>query len=60
MSSRPALGSTEPPSEWVPRALSPGVERPGSEADHSPSSAEAKKNVDLNRHSPIHHGIMLN
>jgi hypothetical protein len=38
-SSRPALGLTHPPIEWVPGALSPGRE-----ADHSPpTSAEGKK-----------------
>jgi hypothetical protein len=44
-SSRPALGSTQPPIiEWVPGALSPGVERPGGEAVHSPPArAEVKK-----------------
>jgi hypothetical protein len=42
-SSRPALGSTQPPIQWVPVALSPGVKRPGREADHSPpTSAEVK------------------
>jgi hypothetical protein len=40
-SSRHALGSTEPPIQSVPGALSPGVKRPGREADHSPpASAE--------------------
>jgi hypothetical protein len=43
-SSRPALASTQPPIQWVPRALSPGVKREGREADHSPpTSAEVKK-----------------
>jgi hypothetical protein len=43
-SSRPALGSTELPIQWVPGALSPGVKRQGREADHSPPiSAEVKK-----------------
>jgi hypothetical protein len=43
-SSRPALGPTQPPIQWVPGALSLGVKRPGREADHSPStSAEVKK-----------------
>jgi hypothetical protein len=37
-------GPTQPPIKWVPGALSPGVKRPGREADHSPQvSAEAKK-----------------
>jgi hypothetical protein len=43
-SSRPALGYIQPPIQWTPRAFSPGVKRPGCEADHSPSaSAEVKK-----------------
>jgi hypothetical protein len=43
-SSRPALGSTKSPIQWVPRSLSPGVKRQGREADHSPpASAEVKK-----------------
>jgi hypothetical protein len=41
--SRTALGSNQPPSQWVSGALSLGVKRPGRESDHSPpSSAEAK------------------
>jgi hypothetical protein len=37
-------GSTQPPTQWVPGALSQGVKRLGREADHSPlSSAEVKK-----------------
>jgi hypothetical protein len=31
-----ALGPTQPPIQWVPRALSPGTKRPGREAGHSP------------------------
>jgi hypothetical protein len=45
--SRPALGPTQPPIEWVPGAHSLGVKRPGHEADHSPpSSAEVKERVE--------------
>jgi hypothetical protein len=41
--SRSALGSTQPPIQWVPGTLSPGVKRPGPETDHSrPSSPEVK------------------
>jgi hypothetical protein len=44
MSCKPALGSTQSPTQWVPGALSPGVKRPRREADHSPpASAEVKK-----------------
>jgi hypothetical protein len=44
VSSRPALGSTQPPIQWVPGALSPRVKWPGSEADHSPPTiAEVSK-----------------
>jgi hypothetical protein len=32
--SKPALGSTQPPIQWVPGALSLGVKQPGHEADH--------------------------
>jgi hypothetical protein len=41
--SRPALGSTQLPIQWVSWALSQGIKWPGREADHSsPSSAEVK------------------
>jgi hypothetical protein len=44
MLSKVALGITQPPTQWVPEALSPGVKRPGREADHSPAtSVEVKK-----------------
>jgi hypothetical protein len=36
--SRPALGPTQHPIQWVPGALSLGVRRPRREADHSPPS----------------------
>jgi hypothetical protein len=38
------LGQLKTPIQWVPGALSPGVKRPGHEADHSPPIiAEVKK-----------------
>jgi hypothetical protein len=40
--SRPTLGPTQPPVQWVP-GLSPEVKRPGRGADHPPSySAEVE------------------
>jgi hypothetical protein len=51
--SRPALGPTQPPIQWVKRILSLEVKRTGREADHShPSSAEVKEFVELHFHSP--------
>jgi len=51
--SRPALGPTQPPTQWVPGVLSLRVKRPGCEADHlPPSSAEVKECVELYLHSP--------
>jgi len=39
--SRPALGPTEPPAQWVPGALAPAIEWPEREVDHTlPSSAK--------------------
>jgi hypothetical protein len=41
---RIALGPTQRPIQWVPRAISLEVKRLGREADHSPpSSAEVKE-----------------
>jgi hypothetical protein len=42
--SRPVLGFTRPPIQWVSGALLKGIKRPGRECDHSPpTSAEVKK-----------------
>jgi hypothetical protein len=51
--SRTALGPTRSPIQWVPGALSLGVECSGREADHSPpSSAEVKECAKLYLHFP--------
>jgi hypothetical protein len=50
--SRPALGPTQPPVQWVPD-LSRWLERPGRGADPSPiSSAVGHKKVELYLYSP--------
>jgi hypothetical protein len=44
MSSSLALGPTQPPIQYVPWTISPGLKRPEREADHSPpSSADVKE-----------------
>jgi hypothetical protein len=52
--SRMSLGSTLPPIQWIPGALSLEVKRPGCEAEHSPppSSAKVKECTELYLHSP--------
>jgi hypothetical protein len=43
-SSRPAVGSIQPPIQWVPGTLSPRVTRPWRKADNLPPAiAEVKK-----------------
>jgi hypothetical protein len=43
-SSRSAVGFTQPPIQWVPGSLSPGIKPSGRKADHSPpASAEINK-----------------
>jgi hypothetical protein len=41
--SRPTLVPTQPPIQWVPGVVSPGVMRQGGEADHSPPSCAEDK-----------------
>jgi len=43
--SRPALGPTHPPIQWVLKGSFPGVRQPDLEADHSPPSSAAVKNA---------------
>jgi hypothetical protein len=44
-SSRPALGPTQPPIQWVPGALSSGANLQGREADQSPPASAEVKNT---------------
>jgi hypothetical protein len=51
--SRPTLGPTKPPIQYVPGALSPGLMRPEYKADHSlPNSAQVMNSGDT---SPLPH-----
>jgi hypothetical protein len=43
--SRPTLGPTQPPTQWVLGDLTLGVKRPGREADHSPPTSFEVKNA---------------
>jgi hypothetical protein len=55
--SRPALGPTQRPVQWVPGAVSPGVERQEREADHSPPfSAEVKNDGTI---SPLPSDVVM-
>jgi len=43
LKTRPAMGSTQPPIQWVMGALTTGIKWLGHEADHSPpTGAEVK------------------
>jgi hypothetical protein len=54
MGSRPALGTTQLPIQWVPEALSLGVKRPGSETDHSPPPSAEVMRLSCASTPPIH------
>jgi hypothetical protein len=44
LASRPDMGPTQSPIQWVQEALSPGLQRPERETDHlPPSSVETNK-----------------
>jgi hypothetical protein len=54
-------GSHSASIQWVARALSPEVKRPGYETDYSPPSSAEVKNVELYLHSIIHiNGVVHN
>jgi len=42
---RPMLELIQPPIQWIPGPLCPGVNRPGREAGHSPTSSAQVKNA---------------
>jgi hypothetical protein len=52
--SRPVLGPTQSPIQWVPGALSPEVKRPGREADHSPPTSAEVKNSWIYTSTPLY------
>jgi len=59
--SRPALGPTQPPIQWVSAALIPEVKLLLCEADHwPPYSSEVKNAWKLYLHFPIRfHGVVI-
>jgi hypothetical protein len=58
---RPALGPTQPPTQWVLGSLSLGVKQQGCEADRSPPSGAKIKNGGVILLSPIClHSIVFN
>jgi hypothetical protein len=59
MSSRPALGPIQPPTERVSGALSSGVKWPGREADHSPPTSVAGKKMWIYTSTPSHRDNFL-
>jgi hypothetical protein len=62
MPSRRVLGPTQPRIQWVWRALSPGLKRPGRESgDSPPTSAQVEKIVAYTSTPPIRlYGVVLN
>jgi hypothetical protein len=59
--SRPALGPTQSPIQWILGAISLGEKRPGSEADYSfPSSVEDKNGGAIPPLLICLHGVVLN
>jgi hypothetical protein len=52
MFTRPVLGPTQPPIQWVPGNLTPGLKRPGSEAHHSPPTNAEVRNKWISTSTP--------
>jgi hypothetical protein len=61
MSSTPVLGSTQPPIQQVPGALSRGLGGQSLKLISHPNKCRVQENVDLYIHSPIRlHRVMFN
>jgi hypothetical protein len=58
MSSKLALGSTQPPTQWVKRELKPGAKRPGSETNHSPPTSAKVKITWIDLYIHYHKNIL--
>jgi hypothetical protein len=60
--SRPALGPTHLPVQWVLGALTRGVKRPGHQSNHSPPTSAEVKNACSHISTPLIrlHGAVLN
>jgi hypothetical protein len=59
--SRQAPGSTQPPLQWAPRALSREVKRPWRETNHSPvCTSDLKNGGGIPPFLIYSHGIVLN
>jgi hypothetical protein len=59
--SRPALEPTQPPVQWVPGAVYPGIKRQGVKLTTLLHLVPMLRMVELYLHSPIHfHGVVLN
>jgi hypothetical protein len=52
--SRPALGPSQPPIQWVPGNILRGIKRSGREADHSSLPSTEVKNVWSYTSTPTH------